>query len=152
MGASSSVVVNHQYFVIRTKAYAVRNDKDSPVIDKEARKEIYMYLNSDMFRHLVQNDLDAYFDMKKNRMIQIIVSGVSVSEYLNIVTIKGLIRVVKPLTSAYTVSRIKSVLRKMIPHRSNSHKYPTQKYGRYLGSEAGRISIRFYKLTTMVNL
>jgi len=153
MGTSSSkVIVNDQRFVIRTKAYAVRNGKNAPIMDKEARKEIYMYLHSDMFRQRVQNDLDSYFDMKKNRVVQIVVSSVSVSEYLNIVTIKGILRVVKPLTSAFSISRIKSVLHGLIPHSSKNRNYPTRTFGHYLGSETGRISLRFYGMTTMVNL
>lgn len=155
MGLSSSkVVVNNQEFVLSTHAHIMRNCKDAPPITKEAKREIYMYLNCAMFQNQLQDDIHAYFEKEHNGVIRINVSAVHSSESLSIVRLRGVIRVMKPklLTQAYNLSRVKQMLRSIIPHASKTHKFPIKSYGNYLGPSSTRISIRFYKITSWASI
>ena len=155
MGSSSSkVVVNNQEFVLSTKGHIVRNGKDAPPVTKEAQREIYTYLNCALFQNQLQDDMNAYFEKEHNGIIRISVYATHSSESLSIVRLRGVIRVMKPklLTQAYTLSRVKQILRGIIPAASKAHKYPLKSYGNYLGPSPTRIRIRFYKLTSWVSL
>jgi len=151
---SSKVVVNNQEFVLRTKGHIVRNGKDAPPVTKEAKREIYMYLNSAMFQNQLQDDINSYFAKELNGVIRISVYAAHSSESMSIVTVKGVIRVMKPklLTKEYTLSNVKQILRSLIPMASKTHKYPIKSYGNYLGPSNERIGIRFYKITSWANI
>jgi hypothetical protein len=151
---SSKVVVNNQDFVLHTKGYIVRNGKDAPPITKEAKREIYMYLNSAMFKNQLQDDINLYFEKEHKGVIRISVCAAHSSESMSIVTVRGIIRVMKRkvLTKTYTLSNVKQILRSLIPLASKTHRFPIKSYGSYLGPSNERISIRFYKITSWATI
>jgi hypothetical protein len=155
MGSSSSkVVVNNQTFSLSTKAHIVRNGKDAPPITKEAQREIYMYLNCDLFKNQLQDDINKYFEKEHKGVIRISVYSAQSSESMSIVTLNGVIRVIKPhlLTKAFTLSNVKQMLRSIIPRASKTHKFPIKSYGNYLGPSKERIGFRFYKITSWASI
>jgi len=155
MGSStSSLIAHNQGFMIRARAHIVRNSKQAPPINKEARRDIYTYLNSALFHNQLQTDLDAYFVVQQNRVIKIFISSVYYSDTWSTITVKGSIRVEKPkqLTKAHSVSSVRTALQSLIPNASKSHAYPTRGFGHSLGPTVDKIGIRFYKITTAVNI
>ncbi len=152
--ANSQLIVHEQPFVIRTRVHISKNGAKSPSINEDVRRELDTYLNGFMFQNQIESDLDSYFQKKQDRVLQIMVRSVTYSSAWRTVTVRGLIRVIKPthLSKDFSVGAVRKALQVLIPLASKSRPYPVRNFGQHLGSGPDRLSLRFYKMTTAAKI